>query len=681
MKDSSRFFQKEEIYMIIGLKRVATLTFSTSRLRRILAGAVGGMVLLFLLFLAIGLPGFRSSVWKAVVLSFGGGAVMAGLLLFDLSFSPKADVVLSYLLLFLSPLIALLNIEWLQQGGAILRNPPVFIVNYAFFLCVYLIVYLFSNRIRAALLTGNLLFFIIGTANFYVLYFRGCPLLPWDILATRTALNVVAGIQFPVTLRLVAAVVVSGVLCALTAQIRDPKPCWGRPRLVAAAANFALIAVCSAVVGLTANTSGSTFHLDPWDSVGSARKNGYVINFLLNLQSVRVPKPEGYSTTQVTSVVSRAFSETPNSSMVKPSIIAVMNEAFSDLNVLGNMNLSEDAIPFFHSLQDNTVRGRLVVPAYGGATCNTEYEFLTGNVCSMLRPGTYPMQQYVTKSSPSLATTLKAQGYQTIGIHPYYGSGWNRSRAYPLLGFDRFLDITAFETPELVRSYISDNESYRKIIEQYEARGDDPIFIFNVTMQNHASYAVNPDVLIEGLLPEEEQYPETAMYLSLLRKSDEALKSLITYFECIDEPVIIAFFGDHQPALSGYTDMLLSKNGISTSDRALLLHSVPFFIWANYDIEEQTDMVMSVNYLSTILLKTAGLRMPQYNHYLYGLFEQLPVISSSGVIDSTGNRFSLSSVAGPYANILDEYTMVQYNQVFDKKRTDELYYLTEQLTE
>ena len=92
-------------------------------------------------------------------------------------------------------------------------------------------------------------------------------------------------------------------------------------------------------------------------------------------------------------------------------------------------------------------------------------------------------------------------------------------------------------------------------------------------------------------------------------------------------------------------------------------------------------MVMSVNYLSTILLKTAGLRMPQYNHYLYGLFEQLPVISSSGVIDSTGNRFSLSSVAGPYANILDEYTMVQYNQVFDKKRTDELYYLTEQLTE
>ena len=662
--------------MTIKPKRSATLTFVKSKLRRILAGTVGGMVLFFLLFLTIGLPGFHSSAWKAAILSVSAGAVMAGLLLFDLSFSPKTDVALSYVVLFISPLIALLNLEFLQHGGDILGNPPALIVNYAFFLCVYLIVYLFSNRIRAALLTGNLLFFFIGVANFYVLYFRGSPLLPWDILAAPTALNVVAGIQFPVTLRLVAAFAVGGVSCALAAQIRDPKPRWGRPRLIAAAANFGLVAVCSAVVGLMANTSGSTFRLDPWDGANSARQNGYMVNFLLNLQSVRVMKPEGYSTTQVTSVVSKALSEQPDSSVIKPSVIAVMNEAFSDLNVLGDMNLSQDVIPFFHSLQDNTMRGQLVVPAYGGGTCNTEYEFLTGNVCSMLRPGTYPMQQYVTKSSPSLATTLKAQGYRTVGIHPYYGNGWNRSRAYPLLGFDRFLDITAFDEPELLRSYISDNESYRKIIEQYESRGDDPIFIFNVTMQNHASYAANPDVLIAGLLPEEELYPEAAMYISLLRKSDEALRNLITYFQNIDEPVIIVFFGDHQPSLNEYTNQLMSRSGVKDSDRALLLRTVPFFIWANYDIEEQTGMYMSVNYLSTILLKTAGLRMPQYNQYLYGLFGQLPVISSSGVIDSAGNRSALGSITGPYADILNEYTMVQYNQVFDKKRTDELYYLT-----
>lgn len=662
--------------MTFTLKLTTTVTFVKSKVRWVLAGLVGALFLLFLVLLALGLHGFNSSIPQTVLLIGGTAVLMAALLLWDVSFSRRADIVLSYLLLLLSPLISMLNVERLQRG-AVLHSPLALLVNYLIFLALYGLVYLLSNRIRVALLVGNLVFFAVGIANFYVLYFRGKPLLPWDILAAGTAMNVAGGLQFPVTGRVIIACAVTGILCALTSQVRDPKPRWGRPRLIAAAANLCALAVCCTVFALTATPSREYFKIDQWDNAAGARRNGFLVNFALNLQTMNVAKPEGYSVNKVTSVVEKAMTSKPSTSTEKPVIIAIMNEAFSDLNVVGDMQLREDVMPFLHSLQENTIRGQLVVPVFGGGTCNTEYEFLTGNVCQMLRPGTYPMQQFVTKPSPSLASTLKSQGYRTVGIHPYYGNGWNRNRAYPFLGFDEFLDIEAFEDPEIIRTYVSDRSSYQKIIEQYENRGDDPLFIFNVTMQNHVTYSKPyPELTADSALPEGDQYPEANLYLSLIRESDRALQELISYFEGVEQPVIVTFFGDHQPMLGdGYIDLLASRSGLSATEKAYRTHQVPFFIWANYAIEEQRDVLTSVNLLSARLLQVTGLDMPAYTRYLGDLAAQLPVLSPFGIVDSSGDWYDFYDEGNPYAGLIEEYRMVQYNQVFDKNRLDELFYL------
>lgn len=39
-------------------------------------------------------------------------------------------------------------------------------------------------------------------------------------------------------------------------------------------------------------------------------------------------------------------------------------------------------------------------------------------------------------------------------------------------------------------------------------------------------------------------------YLSMMRKSEEALKNLIAYFQQVEEPTVIVVFGDHQPHFS-----------------------------------------------------------------------------------------------------------------------------------
>ena len=164
----------------------------------------------------------------------------------------------------------------------------------------------------------------------------------------------------------------------------------------------------------------------------------------------------------------------------------------------------------------------MLVYPLGGGTANTEYEFLTGNSMAFLS-GNVPYQQFILrKGTYSIAQILKNRGYYTIGIHPYYKKGYFRFKVYPLLGFDEFLDIESFNNPELVRGiYPSDKASYEKVIECYEQNrlSGKPLFIFNVTMQNHSGYDTsafgNNVIRIPGY---EGEFFKAEEYLTLIKK-------------------------------------------------------------------------------------------------------------------------------------------------------------------
>ena len=80
-------------------------------------------------------------------------------------------------------------------------------------------------------------------------------------------------------------------------------------------------------------------------------------------------------------------------------------------------------------------------------------------------------------------------------FHPYHASGYSRPRAYPFLGFERFVtleDIKSELKPEdYVRRWLSDSSDFRYVTELYEEarkNSDAPVYLYNVTMQNHGSY-------------------------------------------------------------------------------------------------------------------------------------------------------------------------------------------------
>lgn len=238
-----------------------------------------------------------------------------------------------------------------------------------------------------------------------------------------------------------------------------------------------------------------------------------------------------------------------------------------------------------------------------------------------------------------MAALAGSQGYDTTAFHPYKSSGWNRVLAYDYLDFDSQLYEEDVVQPCYIRHYVSDLSDYRTIFQTTEE--EDRSFFFNVTMQNHSGYAQGWNNLERTiLLPDElKQADSTAeQYMALARESDKALEELIAYYSQCEEPTLIVFFGDHQPPLKNafYEQLYGKKLSERTTEEVMRQYAVPFFIWANYDIEERRDVVISPNYLGVLTAQTAGLPLTGYMEFLADCYEVLPAVTPVGFCTAGG---------------------------------------------
>lgn len=133
---------------------------------------------------------------------------------------------------------------------------------------------------------------------------------------------------------------------------------------------------------------------------------------------------------------------------------------------------------------------------------------------------------------------------------------------------------------------------------------------------------------------------------------------------------MILLFGDHQPqvATDFYTELLggaFEDVDITTAQQR---QEVPFLLWANYDIPEREGMVTSLNYLSTLLMETAGLPLTDYQTFLSGIQAEVPALNAMGFLDGQGVwHRDRETLPEPAQAALDAYEMLQYNQLFDRR--------------
>ena len=572
----------------------------------------------------------------------------------------------------LFPIIILYLFEWYTHNPFTTMKIRIQLLNIVLFEIIMALLLFLFGKLKTALRCQTILFMIIGLANYYVLEFRSAPIMPWDILSIGTAASVANNFKYTLEKETVFVLIGFVLLLILESRITfQLKKDW-RLRVGGIVVSFALLWGFTSMLHQDSTIVRFKLYDKLFTPTVMSKKDGTAVAFLMELKYVTVEKPDGYNKEDAAQLL--ASYDTPteeDSNSSSPNVIVIMNEAFSDLSVLGDFETNEDYMPFLHSIMQentpNTISGYLNVSVLGGNTANTEFEFLTGNSMAFLPQGSVAYQQYVKHEDYSLATYFKEQGYDTIAMHPYNASGWDRNKVYPLLGFDTFYSLKDWKNPQKIRKYVSDKSCYDKIIELYEQKDKDtPFFIFNVTMQNHSSYSeeydnFHPDITVEGtkskILPN---------YLSLIKLSDEALEYLIDYFSQADEDTIIVFFGDHQPSNSVASPVwkINGKSGDSLSDEdEALRYKVPFLIWANYDIDGENNVETSANYLGNKVLQAAGLPLYNYRNYLAELQQEFPIVTAIRAENANG----VSTPVKDVKDNLQKYMTLQYYNIFGQK--------------
>ena len=528
-------------------------------------------------------------------------------------------------------------------------------------------------RGKAVLITGTVLCFILGVAEYYVLEFRGTPVVLADLFSAGTAAEVSGNYHFDITPQMVMALLVMLSVFLLESKIRFRKY---RHRGRVVFLGFLLlwglgsISWLKSLPLLDTGKNGGFF----WNLSDSYEKYGYFLSTYIYESYQRVEKPESYSGETVRTVTEAYRENGVADAEELPNIIVIMNESFTDFASVGGLETSCPVTPFVDSLEENTVRGNLYVSVFGGGTANTEFEFLTGSTMNFLPSGSTPYQAYIKEELPSLASWLKQYGYTSTVCHFAARKNWNRDDVYPLLGFDTYISEEDVEGLKCIHGFPSDESNYEEILKLYEnwktEKDTEHFFCFNITIQNHGGYGSgyrceNPPQYTGG-----QTRDDVEEYLSLMRESDRAFENLVHYFENEEEPTILLMFGDHWPRLNNsFINSVANQTETSGKlEKNQNKYVTPFVLWANYDIEEARMERLSANYLSTLLLKTAGVPLNGYQQFLDALSKKVPVINSLGYVDSAGNYFSSpEEMDAQQQQWITDYQILQYDNLFGKK--------------
>ena len=553
-------------------------------------------------------------------------------------------------------------------------------LNIAFYYWLFLFVFFIAGRTSISMAICVSAIAIIGVGNYFVVMFRSNPIVPWDIYSFETAMSVADNYVFSVDWALAEhiAMFILMLIVGVRTNIRLNKKIL-RPILTVAMcipAYFYISYLWQDNLERNTGLNDTLFNAKYMHS-----KDGFIVSFILDIHFLQIEEPKNYSDEYALSLLNEQEVEKVETPEELPDIIAIMDETFSDPAVLGEFETNKDYMPFVHSILRgevaNTISGYADVSVLGGNTANSEFEFLTGNSMAFFPNGSVPYLQYIRDGISTIVPQLEEYGYTTYGTHPYRAKGWNREFIYDLMGFDYRYFQGSFPFEDKLRNYVSDEADFKSILE-WRNNTEGPFFMFNVTMQNHSNYGgdfdnFDPQIVAKFKNTYSNKYLNK--YLSLMYETDQDVASLLSELSQSDRKTIVVFWGDHQP--NDYVVRPIYKEyGLDfdnqTYEQQQQRQKTPFFIWANYDIQEQTNVEISLNYLNILLFETAGLQLDEYQTFRKNLWQgQIPMMNAVGYRNDDGDLVEYDDAPEEIQNLLNEYQNIQYYRMereYSKKK-------------
>ncbi|MFR3092396.1 MAG: hypothetical protein ACLTMP_12320 [Eggerthella lenta] len=268
----------------------------------------------------------------------------------------------------------LLERPWNDQLLAM--DPFYAAVNLCVLGALFAIVYAAGQRTRGAVVAFLAACLLAGTAN-HVILFKGQPIVPADVFALSTAASVGAGYTFALDARLLEAASVFAI--ASTAIAFLPKVAATPRRAVANGACALALASCFGWwIGTYDIEEAYACTVDVWGVKESYAEQGSALCFLKRVQDLSPARPEGYDADAVSDLL-RSLSDDSASmpdGAEAPTVIAIMNETFSDLTRYPGLAGTDASAHYYDIAARRSKRATHTRRRWRG-TCNSEFEFPT----------------------------------------------------------------------------------------------------------------------------------------------------------------------------------------------------------------------------------------------------------------------------------------------------------------
>lgn len=503
-------------------------------------------------------------------------------------------------------------IETLARKGTgglefLISSPVVFLYNSLVIFATLSVALLFRRRIFFIVVI-SCLWLAIGITNGVILMERMTPFTVKDLSAVTDAATMLTNYFTMGQLIGIAAGIVIGVAALIILWIKAPKKPKGSINIKRTLATVVLIIACTFIstFGLVKINVLATF----FGNLAYAYSDyGVPYCFINTWLNTGIQRPHGYSEEAVKSIFSEdQFGKDGTMKLTQtdvdedyPNILFLQLESFTDPELFNNIELSEDAIPYFRSLMESCSSGSLTVPACGAGTANTEFEVMTGTSVKFFGPGEYPFKSILKeKTAESIAYDLKSMGFGTHAIHNHRALFYNRNEVFKNIGYDSFTSVEYMsDVSKTPKNWAKDENLVSQITDALNAT-DERDYIYTISVQGHGKYPAeqvikNPAITVTDA-PNEEMKWKYEYYVNQLHEMDQFIKDLTETLEAFDEPVVLVMYGDHIPALDVTEDAYDAKD----------LYQTQYVIWSNFDMEKE-DMDLATYQLSSEVFDRLGI--------------------------------------------------------------------------
>lgn len=401
----------------------------------------------------------------------------------------------------------------------------------------------------------------------------------------------------------------------------------------------------------------------------------------LDAMAPRNVEPENYSAEAADLAVSEGAGKVENTGIWgKANVVFMLSETFTDLqNNLPEVTFSQSLTPNIDSYaqDEDKMVFDLLVPTYGGATVNTEFEVMTGSPIAFWRSGYMPYDSYYNdvngQHAPNLIREFNNNGYETMYLTPWGASTYRSGYVYSLFGatqtkYDKDLN------GHVNGIYYSDSDFAKDIFNELKGTSEGHYkMIMSASAENHYPYPADKfdhyDINVSSDTMNEEDLGMIRAYAQGIYNADKALGELYEMIQTLDTPTILVFFGDHMPFISdskGY-EPYQSSSWFNTADEAVngfRSYTTKAVILANFPLKTEDLEQINACYLGAYVANRMDLKLSDYFRYVDYARTVLPAFNR-GYVRLNGRLCWYTLLPEDAAQVYTDYQKIRYRYFFD----------------